>query len=68
MSNFYCETCNTAIIEGDNGEYVTGCIHYPIEKPSKMLIHCPECKLENYVMAVLTGKCQWCGYDANKKK
>jgi|WetSurSiteA1Bulk_404760.scaffolds.fasta_scaffold860219_1 hypothetical protein len=33
MSNFVCEKCGKAILEGKNGEYVTGCRHYPIERP-----------------------------------
>lgn len=26
---------------------------------------CPKCGKENYVMAVATGHCAWCGFDAN---
>lgn len=32
------------------------------------LVRCPECKKENYAMAVSSGICAWCGYDANAKK
>ena len=32
MSNFRCEVCNTDILEGPGGHYVTGCPHYPLEK------------------------------------
>lgn len=32
MSSFFCPICNTAIIESPNG-YVTGCEHYPLERP-----------------------------------
>lgn len=31
MSNFRCEVCNTDILEGPGGHYVTGCPHYPLE-------------------------------------
>ena len=31
------------------------------------LVRCPKCKRENYAMAVSSGVCCWCGYDANKK-
>jgi hypothetical protein len=31
MSSFACPECRALILEGENGEYVTGCIHYPIE-------------------------------------
>lgn len=30
------------------------------------LVRCPKCKRENYSMAVSSGVCAWCGYDANK--
>lgn len=29
------------------------------------LQRCPACTAENYVMAVMTGICAWCGFDAN---
>jgi len=32
MSSFTCEYCGTDIIDTDAG-YITGCEHYPIEKP-----------------------------------
>lgn len=31
------------------------------------LIRCPACGKENYAMAVTSGKCAWCGFDANQK-
>jgi len=31
MSNFICEKCGKEIVEGDDGHYITGCEHYPIE-------------------------------------
>jgi ribosomal protein L37E len=38
-----------------------------IDKNGKLfLVHCPKCKCENYLPAVATGKCAWCGFDANK--
>jgi len=30
MSNFNCDICGLPILEGDNGEYITGCTHYPL--------------------------------------
>jgi ribosomal protein L37E len=30
------------------------------------VVRCPACKRENYAMAVATGVCAWCGWDANK--
>jgi len=30
-------------------------------------IRCFKCGKENYAIAVATGSCAWCGYDANKK-
>lgn len=30
------------------------------------LIRCPKCNRENYCMAVLSGICAWCGYNANQ--
>ena len=32
------------------------------------LVRCPKCKRENYAMAVSSGVCCWCRYDANKEK
>lgn len=32
------------------------------------LIRCPSCGKENYAMAVTSGKCAWCGFDANTKQ
>jgi len=32
------------------------------------LVRCPECGLENWAMAVASGVCCWCGYDANEEK
>lgn len=29
--------------------------------------YCPKCKKENYVPAVATGQCAWCGYKAVKE-
>lgn len=31
-------------------------------KLEKWILCCPECGLENYAMAVATGKCAWCGH------
>lgn len=32
------------------------------------LIKCPKCMRENYSMAVNSGQCSWCGFNANKIK
>ncbi len=32
MSNFNCDICGLPILENEDGEYITGCSHYPIEK------------------------------------
>lgn len=31
------------------------------------LVRCPKCKKENHAMAVSSGVCCWCRYDANKE-
>lgn len=31
------------------------------------LTRCPEDQKENYAMAVASGRCAWCGYNANLK-
>lgn len=31
------------------------------------LVRCEECDRENYAIAVASGACAWCGYDANKE-
>jgi hypothetical protein len=38
MSNFYCEICNTAILEGSNGKYITGCPHHPLVESSNKVL------------------------------
>lgn len=30
MSSFICEQCGAQIIEDENGNYITGCEHYPL--------------------------------------
>jgi ribosomal protein L37E len=30
------------------------------------MIRCLKCKRENYILAVSSGMCAWCGYDANE--
>lgn len=30
------------------------------------LLRCPECNRENYAMAVHSGICAWCNWDANQ--
>lgn len=27
---------------------------------------CPKCRRENYILNVTTGRCTWCGYNANE--
>ncbi len=36
-----------------------------IGKTSICLQRCPKCGRENYAMAVLSGQCCWCGFNAN---
>lgn len=31
------------------------------------IVRCPNCNKENYSGAVISGKCCWCGFDANKE-
>ena len=33
----------------------------------KCIMRCPECGAENYALAVATGTCAWCGFDANRE-
>ena len=35
MSNFICEKCGTPILEGEDGHYITGCEHYPLNGKPK---------------------------------
>ena len=30
------------------------------------VVRCPLCKRENYASAVASGKCAWCGWEADK--
>jgi predicted Zn-ribbon and HTH transcriptional regulator len=32
------------------------------------IVRCPKCKLENYALAVMSGICVWCGFEANEGK
>lgn len=36
-----------------------------VEDDNYYLERCPECKLENYTMAVASGQCAWCNFDGN---
>lgn len=36
-----------------------------MEDGQVFLVRCPKCKRENYIPAVATGVCAWCGHDAN---
>ena len=36
------------------------------EEPQVYMIKCFACAKENWGMAVASGKCAWCGHDANK--
>jgi hypothetical protein len=31
MSHFRCDQCGTDILEGDDGNYITECEHYPLK-------------------------------------
>ena len=31
-----------------------------------LILRCPICHKENYAMAIASGKCCWCSFDANK--
>lgn len=31
------------------------------------LVRCPKCKMENWMPAVSSGTCCWCGFNANKE-
>ncbi len=38
------------------------------DKTGKIALErCPKCGRENYIMNVLSGRCTWCGFDANKE-
>jgi len=37
-------------------------------KGNVFLVRCEGCDKENYALAVASGKCAWCGYDANEEK
>lgn len=32
MSNFECSFCGKEILEGEDGNYITSCKHYPLEE------------------------------------
>jgi len=32
-----------------------------IDKDQLFLVRCPKCKKENYMLAVASGRCAWCG-------
>ncbi len=40
---------------------------YKREDGALCMIRCFECGLENYAPAVHSGKCAWCGHDADGK-
>lgn len=42
--------------------------HVFFDRGQAFLVRCPKCGRENYSMAVATGVCCWCGYDANLKE
>lgn len=50
---------NKTIILADGVEY------YP-ETKYLLLLRCPRCGKENYVLNVTKGICTWCGYDAHE--
>lgn len=39
------------------------------DKDGKLyVVYCPECKKENYAIAVASGQCAWCGWKENQWK
>jgi hypothetical protein len=36
MSNFSCPICHKPILEGKDGSYITGCMHYPVDYAGKI--------------------------------
>lgn len=40
-----------------------GCV-WKTAKEGLCMQRCPQCELENWIPAVATGKCAWCGYAA----
>lgn len=34
----------------------------------KYLVRCPRCERENWALSVSSGRCAWCGYDANNSQ
>jgi hypothetical protein len=47
------------IVKGKGSGFVTGEGKICMER-------CFKCARENYAMAVMSGGCAWCGYDANE--
>jgi len=47
--------------KGKGRGYVDDCGFYCMEK-------CFNCGRENWALAVATGRCAWCGYDANPEE
>jgi len=39
----------------------------PLDSDQVCLERCAICRKENYALAVLSGQCAWCGWDANDK-
>ena len=39
---------------------------YILNNGMKCMEYCFKCGLENYAFCVASGKCAWCGFDANK--
>jgi len=41
-------------------------VEYDAETKEIMMLRCPKCGRENYVLNVMAGICAWCGYDAHE--
>ena len=67
-----CELCSVVCDERPKSEcpqaftvLADGVEYYP-KTNELLLLRCPKCGKENYVMNVLSGICTWCGYDAHE--
>ena len=50
----------------NNPNYLDRGVEYYPDTNELLLIRCPKCGRENYVMNVWRGVCTWCGYDAHE--
>jgi len=49
-------------------EYTENDKTYTDKNGNICMVYCIKCEEENYFMAVSSGKCAWCGFDANADK